>query len=234
MNESLAALLALQEVDTKRSRFLRDAQRIPREQQQRFAEVEAIRVRLEKGREEARRMRAEEKNLELELKSREEKLEKLRVQANMARDTSTLLATNHQMQTIKDENSKIEDRALGLDDRIETLERDFGRQEKELTKVRADYDQFALACEKELNATKEQLAALDLEKEKLSKSVPEDVLETYQRLLNAREGIAICPIDGDTCTGCSTVLLPNDVMKVRAARDVVYCKSCSRVLYDKK
>lgn len=234
MNELLASLLAIQEVDTKRARLIRELQRIPREQQQRFAEVEAVRQRLERGKEEVKRMRAEEKNLELEMKVKEEKLEKLRVQANMARDTSTLLATNHQMQTIKDENSKLEDRALGLVDRIGELERDFDKQEKELARVREDYNTFAAICEKELGETKSQMETLDAEKATLASKLDRETLENYHRLYQGREGVAVCAMDGDTCTGCSTMLLPNDVMKVRSAKTVVYCKSCSRVLYDNK
>lgn len=179
-------------------------------------------------------MRAEEKNLELEMKSRDEKLEKLRVQANMSRDTSTLLATNHQMQTIKDENAKLEDRALGLVDRINEVERDFDKQEKEVAKIQELYNAFAENCEKELAETKQQLETLDRDKSGVTVKVSREILETYNRLFQARDGLAVCPIDGDVCSGCSTVLLPNDLMKVKSAKDIIYCKSCSRALFVQK
>lgn len=197
-----------------------------------MAEVEAVRMRLERGREEVKRLRAEEKNLELELKTKEEKLEKLRVQANMARDTSTLLATNHQIQSIKDENSKIEDRALGMVDRIGQLEKDFSKLEKDLVRVKAEYDVFAAGCEKELNTTKEELAQVERARADVLATVGAEMVEAYQRLLVARDGVAICKIDGEFCSGCSTVLPPNDLVKVRSGKEVVRCKSCSRMLYD--
>ena len=231
MNDTMARLRALQEIDNNRTRALRDCQRIPREQQQRFSEVEAVRVRLEREREEAKRMRAEEKNLELEMKSREEKLEKLRIQANMARDTSTLLATNHQIQSIKDENSKLEDRALGLVERIGELEKEFEKHEKDLARVQGEYDVFAKACEAELAKAKEELAAHDKKRAEVAGGIPAEPAELYDRLLQARDGLAVCAVDGESCVGCGGEVSPNDLVKLRNGRDVVRCKSCSRILY---
>ncbi|MFN0206188.1 MAG: zinc ribbon domain-containing protein [Planctomycetota bacterium] len=234
MNETISLLRALQEIDILRAKCLRDTQRIPLEQQQRLNEVEAVRMRLERGREEVKRMRAEEKTLELELKSRDEKLEKLKIQANMARDTSILLATNHQIQTIKGESSKMEDRALGLVDRIAELEKDFDKLEKELAKTKEDYEKFAQSCEKEFSLTKETLAGLEKKRAEAGQALPGEVFEIYSRLLQAREGVAVCALEEDYCSGCSTAQLPNDIVKIRQAREVVRCKSCSRILYVSK
>jgi hypothetical protein len=234
MTELVKSLVSLQQIDTQRAKLLRDLQRIPREQQARFNEVEAIRVRLERGRDEVKRMRAEEKNLELELKARDERLEKLKIQANMARDSATLLATNHQIQTIKNESSKLEDRALGLVDRIGELEKDFDRLEAELAKAKEEYEGFAKACETELGNTKSALARLDATRTGAVSGVSGETMSLYQRLFQARDGVAVCAIDGDYCTGCSTAQLPNDIMKVKQGRELIQCKSCSRILYEAK
>jgi predicted nucleic acid-binding Zn-ribbon protein len=231
MSEELKRLRTLQEIEQKRLRTLRDCQRIPREQQQRFNELEAARLKLERGREEAKRMKAEEKDLELQVKTKDERLEKLKIQANMAKDTSTLLATNHQIQTLKDENSKLEDRALGLVDRIAALEKEFDKQEKELERVRGEYAGFAQNCETELAKAKADLAAFDTERAAVSQALSPESLDMFNRLLQAREGLALCAVEGESCVGCGAVITANDLVRLRAAREIVRCKSCSRILF---
>jgi uncharacterized protein len=229
--EPIERLRALQELDSRRARLDRDAQRIPKEMRDRFAEFEAARLRLERSREEVKRMKAEEKNVELDMKVREEKLEKLRVQANMARDTATLLAANHQIQSLKDENSKAEDRALGLVDRIGELEGEFTRQEQDLAVADRDYKTFASKCEEELGAVKKELAGLDAERAKLTTGLDAELLDHYAKLFSIRGGVAVSTVEGDLCSGCSTVLLPNDLVKLRGRKQIIRCKSCGRILY---
>lgn len=230
MSEIIARLRALQEIDEKRARAQREGQRIPREQQAKLAEVEAFRLRLERGREEVKRMRAEEKNLELEIKAKDERIEKLKLQANSARDSSTLLATNHQIQTLKDESSKLEDRALGLVERIGELEKESEKHARDLARIQEEYDAFAANCAAELSRSTEALAVLDGERAELASAIPDEVLETYGSLLETREGVAVSAVDGDSCSGCGAGVLPNDMMKLRAGKDLVRCKSCLRIL----
>lgn len=231
MTESLSRLRALQELDHKLSRLERDLTRLPKEIRQRQTEYEAARARLERGRDEVKRMKAEEHSLETDIKGREEKLEKLRVQANMARDTATLLATNHQIQTLKDENGRAEDRALGLVDRIGELESEFARQEAELADTEKSYRAFVAECEAEMTKTQSEADALKKERGELVTGVEAPVLDTYAKLLSARDGLAVCVVEDDFCSGCSTALTTSDLMKLRAGKGVVQCKSCARILF---
>ncbi|MBL8694692.1 MAG: hypothetical protein JNJ88_11400 [Planctomycetes bacterium] len=231
MAELLKTLRDLQDTDTKRARCERDLQRIPKELQQRTSEVDAVRMRLERGREEVKRLRAEEKNMELEIRSRNEKLEKLTIQSNMARDSATLLATNHQIQTLKGENARAEDRALGLVDRIEQAEKVFPTLEAQVAAQMKELEKFSSACTTEMDRVKAELAELQQKRQALASTVPADVLDTYQKMLAAREGIAVCAVDVDCCSGCSMSVPPNDLSKIRAAKEIVRCKSCGRILY---
>jgi uncharacterized protein len=229
--QPLARLRAVQELDTRRARLERDLGRLPREERERFAEYEAARLRLERGRDEVKRMKAEEHSLETDIRGREERLEKLRVQANMARDTATLLATNHQIQMLQDENSKAEDRALGLVERIGELESEFARQEAELAGVEKSYRAFAASCEAELASVKKELEQVDGKRADLLVGLDVELLDSYSKLLAARGGVAVCAVEDGLCSGCSTFLTPNDMMKLRGGRNLVRCKSCARILF---
>ena len=58
-----------------------------------------------------------------------------------------------------------------------------------------------------------------------------DILEQYEKLLDAREGKAMALLEGRVCQGCY-VSVPNNVY-VRLARavELVLCPSCGRILY---
>ncbi len=231
MTDTLKLLRELQAIDDQRARYERDLIRIPKEQQARSAEVDALRVQLDRARDEVKRMKAEEKSLEVDIQARAERIEKLVVQANMARDTSTLLATNHQMQSLKDENSRAEDRALGLVDRIGELEKTFAAKEAAVAAAQAEYEAFAANCRKELEASGAKVKELEGSRATVAKSIEPEFLESYQRIAKVRSGQAVCAVEDDVCIGCSSTVTPNDLLKIRGAKTVVACKTCQRILF---
>ena len=61
--------------------------------------------------------------------------------------------------------------------------------------------------------------------------VPPDLMARYGRLFEARDGLAVCAVEGNTCTGCYTSIPPNLQVKLQASSAVVCCDTCQRILY---
>ena len=55
----------------------------------------------------------------------------------------------------------------------------------------------------------------------------------YEKLLDHKEGVAIVPIENNSCGGCFMNVTPQMINAVKMNEEVVVCETCSRILYIK-
>ena len=64
------------------------------------------------------------------------------------------------------------------------------------------------------------------------KDVTEDILSRYERVREARGGIAIASASNEECDVCNVRMRPQVFQEVRRNDTIISCDSCSRILYD--
>jgi predicted nucleic acid-binding Zn-ribbon protein len=58
-------------------------------------------------------------------------------------------------------------------------------------------------------------------------------LTAYKRIRkNARNGLAVVPIERDACGGCFSKIPPQRQLDIRMHRKVIVCEYCGRILVD--
>jgi uncharacterized protein len=67
-------------------------------------------------------------------------------------------------------------------------------------------------------------------RESIAQTLPDDLLATYERLRDAKNGVGAAALVGDTCQGCHTKLPAREVERVRAERGLQRCDNCRRIL----
>ena len=67
-----------------------------------------------------------------------------------------------------------------------------------------------------------------------ARSLPPGPLSTYERVLKARDGKAVVPVELKNCGGCQMAITPNDLNRLHSSSELVYCRSCERILYLKE
>ncbi len=94
----------------------------------------------------------------------------------------------------------------------------------------------------DLAAAQKSLEATLAETEKLSKSLARKrktlegkfdgrILETYERIRGARDGLAVVPVSRDACGVCFHRLPPQQQMEIKAMDRIITCESCGVILY---
>ncbi|HOM18713.1 MAG TPA: C4-type zinc ribbon domain-containing protein, partial [Thermoguttaceae bacterium] len=58
----------------------------------------------------------------------------------------------------------------------------------------------------------------------------DDIREIYHRLLRQRGDEALAPVEGESCGGCHQQVPINMISQIKL-NQVVFCKSCGRLLY---
>ncbi|MGH7473806.1 MAG: zinc ribbon domain-containing protein, partial [Candidatus Methylomirabilales bacterium] len=76
-----------------------------------------------------------------------------------------------------------------------------------------------------------ELERLQEERRRQANRVEASLLQTYQRLLRSRGGLAVVPVKDGSCLGCHVALTPQTYNELRKGEVFVSCANCQRILY---
>jgi predicted nucleic acid-binding Zn-ribbon protein len=65
------------------------------------------------------------------------------------------------------------------------------------------------------------------------KTIEDRLLKSYNKLRgNARNGLAVVPVDRGACGGCFNIVPPQRQADIRERKKVIVCEHCGRILSD--
>lgn len=235
MQEVLAALLRLQELDTHLFRAQAELKRLPAERATRKTEIDRRVQKLADSRTEAQKLRVRIKELEDTSTAQRQRVRKVENEAAAARqDMALLVAFQHEIRTLRREISNNEEAGLQLVEQVELLEKDAAVQEQALADEQKVFGEYESNLEKEFRAAQKRAEELSSERQKrMSGTIPPEALTNYNRLLAAREGQALAELDGKACQACFIDVPANVVVRVQRGAELVPCPGCSRILYQR-
>jgi predicted nucleic acid-binding Zn-ribbon protein len=115
---------------------------------------------------------------------------------------------------------------------------DFETIEKEIILTQTDLDDELSAKEKQINQLMLEKTNIlkDLEKVESERLVAVSQikaghLNTYEEIRKKKKNIAVSIVEDDTCSACGVSITPSEWQAARSPDVVVFCPSCSRILY---
>jgi len=158
------------------------------------------------------------------LKKSEEELYSGRI-----RNSKELSNLQHDIDMLKSNRSKLDDKDLELIDRLEkstaaliTLNEQWGKMSAQW---QVEHQQLTVDIEK-MNT---KLTSQEQERQSLIASLDKNVLTLYEDLKRKKK-TAVAKVSQGTCSGCHIQLPTTDLQKVRGG-NVMQCSSCGRILY---
>ena len=116
---------------------------------------------------------------------------------------------------IDEKNLVIADSEAALADRKSDLE----NKKKELDEIVAD--------------TQKEEEGLYKKSEKIQLVIEERLLTAYKRIRsNARNGLAVVPVQRDACGGCFNQIPPQRQLDIKSRKKIIVCEYCGRILVD--
>jgi len=68
---------------------------------------------------------------------------------------------------------------------------------------------------------------------KIEEVIEERLLTAYKRIRsNARNGLAVVPVQRDACGGCFNQIPPQRQLDIKSRRKIIVCEYCGRILVD--
>lgn len=231
MHPQVRKLLDAQGVAQRQSRLRKRMESIPIEREKRQAEVDRARAAHEARVAVQRAAEVAQRETEVAIKQADADLQKLEGRLNTVKNNAEYQATLLQMESLRRERGSYEERGLELLDDIETAKTVavesaalLEEKEQEFREFCAEGEAFVAEKRGELDALTEQLRAAMAD-------VDVNVRELYERIFEARGGMGVVAVEGNTCTGCYTSVPPNLLVKVQAGSAVIQCDACQRILY---
>lgn len=139
------------------------------------------------------------------------------MQSQIAAVTAEVDRVEEQMLVNMVEADEVVDRLKAAEAALKTEEGTIARERKE---IEADARQM-----------EEVLSTSQVERSALVPQIPPATFEDFERVLKARQGLAVAEAADGHCTVCHVRLRPQVYNTIRRNDSIVHCDSCQRILY---
>jgi len=133
-------------------------------------------------------------------------------------DTKKMEIEGFENKTLKtlEEDEELETNSKVLSEEIEKLKSQLKENEKELKEIS--------------EITKKEENKLLNERNKIIAKIEPRLVRRYERIKNAKEGIAVAPVKKGSCGGCFSAIPPQKIVEIRETNRLLTCENCGRIL----
>ncbi len=109
---------------------------------------------------------------------------------------------------------------------VEKSQVDFSERKKDLKLKKSELDEIITETE---NEEKDVVKA----SEKASDNIEDRLVNAYRRIReNTRNGLAVVPVERDSCGGCFNKIPPQKQLDIKMNKKILVCEHCGRIMVD--
>jgi uncharacterized protein len=228
---AVTQLLILQDRDRKLRQLKTELKNAPLERKALEGKLAGTSANLDAAKLKAKEIEVHRKDLENQVHTLEERIQKYEQQKLGTKKNEEYQAYDHQVETLKKEITSLEDRELDLMEAAEAQKPIITKADEEARATRSMVERQIADLEAKIKAIDAQQKDVQAERAKLAAEIDEDLLDTYQRLFDKKDGIAVAALANDICQGCHVKAQTHIIYAVKAAKEVTTCLNCGRILY---
>ncbi len=229
--EKLDALYQLQKIDSEIDRIRTVRGELPLEVQDLEDELQGLETRLNKLQDEVKEIEQDILDRKNASKDAEVAITKYKEQQNNVRNNREYESLEKEIEfqglEIKLHEKRSKEAKFNLTNKIEVLDQTkakFELRKSDLDSKKAELDEIIAETQKEEDA-------LQAKSDAAKKNIEERLLTAYTRLrTNAKNGLAVVPVDRDSCGGCFNKIPPQRQLDIQSKRKIIVCEHCGRVL----
>jgi predicted nucleic acid-binding Zn-ribbon protein len=231
--EKLKALYDKQLVDTAidKIRILRGE--LPLEVQDLEDEIEGLQTRVSKYNEDIESLEKSISGKKQEIQNAQDLIKKYEEQQNNVRNNREYDSLSKEIEfqaleielcekRIREFTSQIEEKKVVINESTEVLDErklDLENKKKELEDIIAE--------------TKKEEEVLERKSEELEAIIESRLITAYRKIrANARNGLAVVPVERDACGGCFNKIPPQRQLDIASRKKIIVCEYCGRILVD--
>lgn len=229
--EKLDALYELQRIDSEIDRIRTIRGELPLEVQDLEDELEGLETRINKIQEEIKDLETEVLERKNATKDAEAAIAKYKEQQNNVRNNREYESLSKEIEfqelEIKLHDKKSKEAKLKVANKKEILDEAkerFEFRKGDLKTKQAELDEIVSETQKDEDA-------LVKKSEDAKSKIDDRLVFAYNRLReNAKNGLAVVPVDRDSCGGCFNKIPPQRQLDIQSKKKVLVCEHCGRIL----
>jgi len=233
--EKLNALYDLQLVDTAidNIRILRGE--LPLEVQDLEDEIEGLQTRVSKYDADIESLEKSISGKKQEIANAQELIKKYEEQQNNVRNNREYdsLSKEIEFQTLEIELS--EKRIREFTAQIEEKKEVIGESVEILDGRKLDLENKKKELEDIIGETQKEEDVMEKKSAQLEAIIEERLVSAYKKIrANARNGLAVVPVERDACGGCFNKIPPQRQLDIASRKKIIVCEYCGRILVDSR
>ena len=231
MLDVIERLLTLQDRDQRLRSFQTEITHLPEERKAREKQLADSATRLDKAKTRAKEIEIEKRHLEMEAGAKRDAIARYKQQQLQTRKNEEYSALAHEIEAAEKTVTALEDRELDLMEELETLNPQIVAAEKAHAEERSRIEHLLAGLESKKSNLEARIAELKSEHDRLAELLDESVRDVYLHLFKTKHGVAVATLEHEICMGCHMKVTAQTAVEVRAARGIVHCPQCGRILY---
>lgn len=231
--EKLQALFELQQVDTAIDKIKILRGELPLEVQDLEDEIEGLQTRVSKYDEDIAALEKSINGKKQEIANAQELIKKYEDQQNNVRNNREYdsLSKEIEFQTLEIELS--EKRIREFTSQIEEKKEVIGESTEVLDGRKQDLENKKKELEEIIAETQKEEEVMSKKSSELEEIIEERLVSAYKKIRgNARNGLAVVPVERDACGGCFNKIPPQRQLDIASKKKIIVCEYCGRILVD--
>lgn len=232
--DEVSALLRLQEIDLKVLRLNKQLDEMPEKRdiltmRAKLADIQGLLDRTEAA---GRAVDAKLQRMDDETAGITEKMqaEQAKLLSGEVKNPKELQAISMELDALKRHHDALENEELAVMAQRETASEQEAKVRKVLAAGRRKEAELVDAFKDRGGAIVAEVEKLTAERERLVSSLPSKTRDRYEALREAKHGIAIGMLEGNTCGACRVTLPEDQLERLAAGPRVGECPKCRRML----
>jgi len=233
MIDQLNVLIELQEIDAAIRSRREQVSQFPGRRESLEQQSVQNKEGLDKVREALQEAQKNKRDRDRDLEAGAQKVEKLKARTSEIKTNKEYQAMLKEIETAEQENKAIEDGILVLMEKIDSATAQIAAAETQVKEREAAIQIEKKQLDEAQAALEQQLKAQEEERRKIAARIKEELLDQYQKLLNAKGGRAVVEAWDESCSGCRMRIQPQLFVNIKKNEEINTCPHCNRILYYK-
>ena len=227
----VSQLVELQAVDTQLQDLNELLGDLPKKVDKLCQEEESLINAVDKGKNRLKEIKLALNKAEHRMAEIKQKIDKLKDQLSLVTSNKQYDALTQEIEYLKQEMDEVELEDLELEEEKETLQNDLQEKEENLESLSENLSTRRGRLEDLIAESADKKSELEKVREEKSIHIDPSLLGRYMRIRDARDGLAVVTLDGNSCSGCGFVVPTQSVSFIRKKTLLYNCDICSRFLY---
>lgn len=172
-----------------------------------------------------------QKQKEGDLAAKEEGIKKAQSQLGQLKTNKDYQTKLAEIEGLKADKSLIEEEILRTMDEIDASKGPIEAEKAKLATEEKAFQEKKKQISEHVRDLEAQVSHIDGQRKILSSSVDKKILERYEHILPAKEGVALVNVAHNSCQGCFMHVPHQVINEIKMHDKLIMCENCARILY---